>query len=126
MLRNARVKGAKGTKRPAEPPQIDGAQAVATETPPKEVGVRSGDEVTVNEAVGVHFRAAADAAPEPGDLILVRLPDGAEATLLCSCTKPLISGTVLVQAFTFAGSGEYKLLEPHKGNKARVFWRSEE
>ncbi|HEY3320087.1 MAG TPA: hypothetical protein VGP72_06460 [Planctomycetota bacterium] len=97
------------------------AESKEKATEPKNHPARSGDLITINEAVGVHFRAEAKGAPTAGDIICVKIGDN-EIPLICSFTTPLKEGSILVQAFVTAGSGDYKVLGAAKGQKAQVLW----
>jgi hypothetical protein len=95
-----------------------------------EVGVKSGMEIVVSEAVGCHFRADTATAPVVGGMILVKVTHKKieyEIPMVVRYTRALKSGLTLVMAFIGKdagshGQGFHQVLGAEKGNKAQVIW----
>ena len=107
-------KTATSTPKAAEPQE--------TITKAKHEAIVSGGSIQINEAVGIHFRAKADSAPIEGDMVLVQVGKD-EVPLIVSCTKPLVDGSVLIQAFVTKKSGDHLILGAAKSQTATVFWK---
>lgn len=106
----------------AAPVTVEAPKTEEKATKPKHEAIKSGGTIQINEAVGVHFRADAETAPAEGDMVMVQVGK-AEVPLIVSCTKPLVDGSTLIQAFVTKKSGDYKILGEAKGETATVIWK---
>ncbi len=104
-------------QKPVEAPKVEEKAKKA-----KHAAIESGGTIQINEAVGIHFRADAQTAPIEGDMVMVVVGES-EVPLIVTCTKPLVDGSTLIQAFVTKKSGDYKILGEAKGQTATVIWK---
>ncbi len=121
----AAVKAQKAEAPKAAPkalPTATEAKEKAAPKAPKHTAIKSGGTIQINEAVGIHFRADAETAPAEGDMVLLAIGNS-EVPLIVSCTKALVDGSTLIQAFITKKSGDHAILGAAKGESATVIWK---
>ena len=119
---NGKAPAVKAAEMPAEAPKIEEKATKA-----KHAAIESGGTIQINEAVGIHFRADATTAPAEGDMVLIQVGKH-EIPLIVTCTKILLDGSQLTQAFLpkkceVDGLKAYQILGEAKGESATVIWK---